>query len=55
MFNKPDPVSGEAKKSVYGPWMGATRARDFVAPEPRSIRSIDRRRKTERVTARTRR
>jgi indolepyruvate ferredoxin oxidoreductase len=21
VFNKPDPVSGEAKKSVYGPWM----------------------------------
>ena len=21
MFNKPDPVTGEAKKSVYGPWM----------------------------------
>ena len=21
VFNKPDPVTGEAKKSVYGPWM----------------------------------
>ena len=21
VFNKPDPVTGEAKKSIYGPWM----------------------------------